>query len=58
MPAALVMQGLMDVGRMGSSSIAAHLADIHQSKDTLFPSEPLLMHFTQEYPISIEPFLC
>jgi hypothetical protein len=33
-PAALVMQRLVDVGRMGSSSLAAHSADIHQSNDT------------------------
>ena len=30
-PAAHVMQGLVDVGRKGSSFLAAHSADIHQS---------------------------
>ena len=45
MPAALVMQGFVDLGRMGCSSLAralaAHSADSHQSEDTLSHSEPL-----------------
>ena len=36
-PAALVMQGLVDFGRMGGSSLTAHSANIHQSKDTSLP---------------------
>jgi hypothetical protein len=40
-PAALVMQGSVDVGRMGCSSLAAHSANIHPSKDTLCHSESL-----------------
>jgi hypothetical protein len=51
------MQGLVDVSRMGCSSLAAHLADI-QSKDTLYPNEPHTDAFHQEYPSSNEPFLC
>jgi hypothetical protein len=56
-PAALVMQGL-DVGRMSCSSLTAHTADVHQSKDTLCHSEPLTDAFYWAYPSSNEPFLC
>jgi hypothetical protein len=51
------MQGLVDVGRMGCSSFAAHSADIHQSEDTLCHSEPLATAFHLKYPNSNEPFL-
>ena len=37
-PADLVMQGWVDVGRMGCSFLAAHTSDIHPSKDTVCPS--------------------
>jgi hypothetical protein len=56
MPAALAMQGLLDVGRMGCSSLAAHSADIHQSEDTLCHSEPLTDAFHAEYPNFMNPF--
>ena len=36
-PAALVMQGLMNVGWLGSEGWAIYSADIHQSEDTLCP---------------------
>jgi hypothetical protein len=49
MPAALVMQGLVNVSRMGCSSLAAHSANIRQPKDTLFHSEPLATAFHQGY---------
>jgi hypothetical protein len=39
MPVGLVMQGLVDVGRMGCSSLAAPSADIHQSKESICFSE-------------------
>ena len=42
----------------GCSSLAAHSADIHQSKDTIRPSEPLTDAFQSEYSSSNEPFLC
>jgi hypothetical protein len=49
-PAALVMQGFVDVGTMGCSSLAAHSADIHLSKDTLCHSKPLTDAFRiQDY---------
>jgi hypothetical protein len=48
-PAAIVMQKLVDVGRMGCSSLAAHSADIHQSKDTRCHSEPLTTACHSEY---------
>ena len=57
-PAALEMQGLVDVARMGCWSLAAHSADIHQSKDTLDYSEPLIDAFHPKYQITNEPFLC
>jgi hypothetical protein len=41
MPAPLGMQGMVDVGRMGCSSLAAHSADIHPSEDTFWHSYPL-----------------
>jgi hypothetical protein len=50
------MQGLVDVGRMGCSSLAAHSADIHQSEDTLSHSELLTDAFHAEYPNVINPF--
>ena len=34
-PAALVMQGVVDVGRMDCSSLAAHSVNIHHLVDTL-----------------------
>jgi hypothetical protein len=37
------MQGLVDVGRMGCSSLAAYSADIHQSK-VFVPVNLSLMH--------------
>ena len=46
-PAALVMQGLMDVGWMECEGWAAHSADIYQSKDTLCTVNLSLMHFIQ-----------
>jgi hypothetical protein len=52
------MQGLVDVGRMGYSSLAAHSADIHQSEDTLCPSKPLTDAFHPDYASFDEPFLC
>jgi hypothetical protein len=51
------MQELVDIGRMGRLSFAAHLADILQSEDTLCPSEPLTDAFYPEKPSSNEPFL-
>jgi hypothetical protein len=47
--AALVMQGFVDVSRMGCSSLTAHLADIHQSKETHCHSEPLTTVFHPGY---------
>jgi hypothetical protein len=44
-PSALVMQGWMDVGHMGCSSIVVRMFDIHASIDIFRPS-------------SNEPFLC
>jgi hypothetical protein len=52
------MQGLVDVGIMGCSSLAAHSADIQQSEDTLCHSEPLTAAFHPKYLNSNEPFLC
>ena len=49
MPAALVMQGLVDVGRMGCEGRAAHSADVQQSKDNLCQSEPLTTAFHPGY---------
>jgi hypothetical protein len=43
------MQELVDVGRMGCSSFAAHSANIHQSKDTLSQIETLTTALHQEY---------
>jgi hypothetical protein len=40
-PGALVMQGMVDVNSMGCSSLAAHSADIHQSKESRCDREPL-----------------
>ena len=48
-PAAVGMQGLVDVGGMGYSSLAAHSADIHQSKASLCHSEPLATAFDPGY---------
>jgi hypothetical protein len=51
------MQGLVDVGRMGCSSLAAHSADIHQSKDTLCHNESLsLLHFNWDIKAYINHF--
>jgi hypothetical protein len=50
------MQGLVDVGRMGCSSLATHSANIHQSKDTLCHSEPLATAFHPGYQSSNEHF--
>ena len=57
-PSALVMQGLVDVSRIGCSSLAAHSADIHQSEDTLCHSDPLTDVFHPKYPSSNELFMC
>jgi hypothetical protein len=51
------MQGLVDVGRMGCLSFAAHSADIHPSKDTDRLSEPLTAAFHPADPVSYEAFL-
>jgi hypothetical protein len=37
-PAAPVMQGLMDIGTMGCPSLAAHSVNIQQSEDTISQS--------------------
>ena len=57
MPAALV-QGLVDVGRMGYLFLGAHSADIHQSKGILCHSEPLTDAFQSGFPSFNEQFLC
>jgi hypothetical protein len=46
--AAVVMQGLVDANRMGCSSLAAHSADIHQSKDIFATVNLSLLHFTHD----------
>ena len=51
----IVMQGLVDVGKMGCSSLAAHSADIYQSEDTLCPSELALMQFIQNIQVKMNP---
>jgi hypothetical protein len=42
-----MMQGLVDEGRMGCLSLAAHSANINQSKDTLAKVNLSLLQFTQ-----------
>ena len=46
-----VIQGLVDVGRMDCSSLAAHSSNINQSKESLCSSEPL-----QDIQIPMNPF--
>ena len=53
-PLTLIRNWSLDVLTQG----AAHSANIHQSKDNLFPSEPLTDAFHWAYPSSNEPFLC
>jgi hypothetical protein len=42
------MEELVDVGRMGWSSLAAHSANIHQSKRNFATSNLSLLQFTQD----------
>jgi hypothetical protein len=44
-------------GYMGGSSLAAHMYDIHPSKDTIAPVNPLVDPFNPGYSSSNEPFL-
>ena len=57
-PAALVMQGWVDVRRMCCSSPAAHMSNIHPSEDTFLPSWSLIDAFPPGYPSFNELFLC
>jgi hypothetical protein len=51
------MQGLVDGGRMGCSSIAARSADISTNQKTLFATLNLsLLHFVHEIKVYINSF--
>jgi hypothetical protein len=53
----LTLSLLLDVGRMGCSSFAAHSDSIHQSKRVFATVNLSLMHFTQDIQSFSEPLL-
>jgi hypothetical protein len=52
------MPGWVDVKRVGCSSLAAHMSDIHPSKIHFFPSQPITDTFHPGYQSSNKPSLC